>query len=486
MPSTSFTLARRSFHFKNSGKPYGKVTAARPSLLRRRAGTVRSSAHEKVFSHTCLRARRDRGPGARRSAARLWRDRHRHRAIAPVVERPGLERRAGFIRPCSPRRRHGGAADTADARRRSSRDAAARRDLRDQTNGPRRIAGGPPHRARQRGRRWRAARVVRRRLFRRDDPTSRTARPRAAPRTARRVEAHGGPHARGRSRPYREGNSAGRPRHAAGGGFRRRKQNGDGSITARRGGLRFPGSWYGAEQRRRSRPRGTAVFARGGFVERSPLAVREATQRRLELLVRAGELFHRSLDLEQTLSNVARTTVESFADLCLIDLVDERTERLYVSVGAHNDPEVERSLKALVTPLLHGETRGMHPARQVAQTGEPFFVPVFDEATLLAHASSDEHETFMRRMDYRSKIVVPVTATGQVFGALTFVRVGDSEPFEHADKEAAQELGRRAGLAVANAKQYSRERATQRRLELLVRAGELFHQSLDLEQTLSN
>ena len=221
-------------------------------------------------------------------------------------------------------------------------------------------------------------------------------------------------------------------------------------------------------------------------MERSPLAVREATQRRLELLVRAGELFHRSLDLEQTLSNVARTTVESFADLCLIDLVDERTERLYVSVGAHNDPEVERSLKALVTPLLHGETRGMHPARQVAQTGEPFFVPVFDEATLLAHASSDEHETFMRRMDYRSKIVVPVTATGQVFGALTFVRVGDSEPFEHADKEAAQELGRRAGLAVANAKQYSRERATQRRLELLVRAGELFHQSLDLEQTLSN
>jgi phosphoserine phosphatase RsbU/P len=221
-------------------------------------------------------------------------------------------------------------------------------------------------------------------------------------------------------------------------------------------------------------------------VERSPFAAREATQRRLELLVRAGELFHRSLDLDQTLSNVARTTVESFADLCLFDLVDDRTKRLYVSVGAHADPEIERSLKELVTPLLHGETRGMHPARQVVQTGEPFFVPVFDEATLLEHASSDEHEAFMRQMDYRSKIVVPVTAADQIFGALTFVRVGNSEPFEHADKEAAQELGRRAGLAVANAKQYSRERATQRRLELLVRAGELFHQSLDLEKTLSN
>ena len=215
-------------------------------------------------------------------------------------------------------------------------------------------------------------------------------------------------------------------------------------------------------------------------------AEREATQNRLQLLVRAGELFHRSLDLHETLTNVARTIVERFADLCLFDLIDDRTGRLYVSVGAHRDPSIEQSLAALVTPLLHGETRGMHPARQVAQTGEPFFIPVFDEAVLLEHASSTEHEAFMRQMDYRSKIVVPVGAMGQLFGALTFVRVGRSEPFEVADRQAAEELGRRAGLAVANAKQYTRERASQRRLELLVRAGELFHQSLVLDQTLTN
>ena len=184
---------------------------------------------------------------------------------------------------------------------------------------------------------------------------------------------------------------------------------------------------------------------------------REATQRRLTLLVRAGELFHRSLDLDETLSNVARTAVESFSELCLFDLIDENTGRLYVSVGAHRDSEVERSLKALVTPLLQSETRGIHPARYVAQTGESFFVPVFDEATLLRHASSTEHEAFMRLMNYRSKIVVPVIAHGAIFGALTFVRTSGSEPFDRADMQAAEELGRRAGLAVANAKQYSRE-----------------------------
>ena len=182
-------------------------------------------------------------------------------------------------------------------------------------------------------------------------------------------------------------------------------------------------------------------------------APREATQRRLTLLVRAGELFHRSLDLDETLYNVARTAVESFSELCLFDLIDENTGRLYVSVGAHRDSEVESSLKALVTPLLQSETRGIHPARYVAQTGESFFVPVFDEATLLRHASSTEHEAFMRLMNYRSKIVVPVIAHGAIFGALTFVRTSGSEPFDRADMQAAEELGRRAGLAVANAKQ---------------------------------
>ena len=184
---------------------------------------------------------------------------------------------------------------------------------------------------------------------------------------------------------------------------------------------------------------------------------RDATQRRLALLVRAGELFHRSLDVDETLANVARTAVESFSELCLFDLIDENTDRLYVSVGAHRDPKVERSLKVLVTPILQAETRGVHPARHVAQTGESFFVPVFDEETLLLHASSDEHERFMRQMHYRSKIVVPVLAEGAIFGALTFVRTDDSEPFDDADMQAAEELGRRAGLAVANAKRYSRE-----------------------------
>lgn len=179
-------------------------------------------------------------------------------------------------------------------------------------------------------------------------------------------------------------------------------------------------------------------------------------QERLTFLVRAGEIFHRSLDVTATLNNVARLAVESFADICLFDLIDERSERLFVTASAHRDRSKEDAL-ATVSTILYVEEFGVHPVVQVTRTGEPFFLPHIDEATLVAHAASRQHEQYMRRFGYRSKIVVPVVAQDHIFGALTFVRTGEREEFDQTDLLFALELGRRAGLAIANAKQFHRE-----------------------------
>jgi anti-sigma regulatory factor (Ser/Thr protein kinase) len=183
----------------------------------------------------------------------------------------------------------------------------------------------------------------------------------------------------------------------------------------------------------------------------------DRTQERLALLVRAGEMFHRSLEVEDTLDNVARMAVESFSDLCLFDLIDEHSDRLYVTAGAHRDPSMDVVLKNVGSSILYDTELGIHPAVRVSQSGKPFFVPVFDEAAIHRHAASANHAAFMRRMGYRSKIVVPVIAQAHIFGALSFVRTADIMPFDEQDLDAAQELGRRAGLAVANAKQFHRE-----------------------------
>jgi serine phosphatase RsbU (regulator of sigma subunit)/anti-sigma regulatory factor (Ser/Thr protein kinase) len=177
---------------------------------------------------------------------------------------------------------------------------------------------------------------------------------------------------------------------------------------------------------------------------------------RLTLLVRAGEIFHQSLDVVETLNNVARLAVEDFADLCIFDLLDERSDRLFVTAAAHRDPRKEAIL-ADVGTLLYVEEYGVHPVVRVTRTGQPFFLPHIDEQTIRQHAASRQHETYMRRLGYRSKIVVPVIAHDRIFGALTFVRTKDGNEFQDRDLFFAIELGRRAGLAVANAKQFHRE-----------------------------
>jgi anti-sigma regulatory factor (Ser/Thr protein kinase) len=181
-------------------------------------------------------------------------------------------------------------------------------------------------------------------------------------------------------------------------------------------------------------------------------------QERLTLLVRAGDIFHQSLDVTETLNNVARLAVEQFADLCIFDLLDERSDRLFVTAAAHRDPSKEKSLTG-VANLLYIREFGVHPVVRVTQTGQPFFLPHIDERTLVAHAASRQHEMYMRRLGYRSKIVVPVVAQNHIFGALTFVRTteGEGREFDERDLLFAIELGRRAGVAVANAKQFHRE-----------------------------
>lgn len=186
-------------------------------------------------------------------------------------------------------------------------------------------------------------------------------------------------------------------------------------------------------------------------------AVTNRDQQRLDLLVRAGEIFHQSLDVKATLDNVARLAVESFADLCLFDLIDERSARLFVTASAHRDRSKEEAL-ATVSGILYVEDFGLHPVVQVTRSGKPFFLPHIDDAVIAEHAASRQHESYMRRFDYRSKIVVPVIAQDRIFGALTFVRSGEGAvEFDESDLNFALDLGRRAGLAVANAKQFHRE-----------------------------
>ena len=115
--------------------------------------------------------------------------------------------------------------------------------------------------------------------------------------------------------------------------------------------------------------------------------VENRDQERLRLLVRAGEMFHQSLDVTATLNNVARLAVEVFADICLFDLIDDRSDRLFVTASAHRDPSKEEALSTVST-ILYVEEFGVHPVVQVTRSGQPFFLPHIDDEVIVRHAAS--------------------------------------------------------------------------------------------------
>jgi serine phosphatase RsbU (regulator of sigma subunit) len=76
----------------------------------------------------------------------------------------------------------------------------------------------------------------------------------------------------------------------------------------------------------------------------------------------------------------------------------------------------------------------------------------------VAFATDERHLELLRAVGFAAVMVVPISAQGRTLGALTFVASEHGRTFGLDDLALAEELGRRAGMAVANARAYT-ERA---------------------------
>lgn len=181
-----------------------------------------------------------------------------------------------------------------------------------------------------------------------------------------------------------------------------------------------------------------------------------ASEERRRLLAEAGRVLASSLDYETTVSTVARLAVPGFADWCSVDLlVGHEIKRLAV---AHCDPEKARWVKDVVVRLQPSpEADAGVPA--VIRTGEPLFAPVVTDDMLVKVAQSEEHLAMLRSVGIHSAMVVPISTRGMILGALTLASSHPERRFDEADLATAQALGRRAALAIDNARLYRSARA---------------------------
>jgi serine phosphatase RsbU (regulator of sigma subunit) len=212
-----------------------------------------------------------------------------------------------------------------------------------------------------------------------------------------------------------------------------------------------------------------AVKGADGRTERLIGLLTDVTDRRRRedrraFLSEASAALAASLDPVETLEEVARLAVPRLADWCSVQLAPEVRGAFEQIAVAHVDPEKVRWAWELAERYPPDpEARTGAPA--VIRSGRAELYPVIDEALLEAAALDDEQRCLVRELHMHSAMVVPLSARGRTLGAVTFVFAESGRQYSTSELELAEELGRRAGLALDHARLYAREHATAETLQ---------------------
>jgi PAS domain S-box-containing protein len=204
-----------------------------------------------------------------------------------------------------------------------------------------------------------------------------------------------------------------------------------------------------------------------------------------EFLARAGVILASSLDFDTALTEVTRLASTYLADWCAIDerAPDGTVRRLSV---AHPDPaKVALALELAERYPPNPDARRGLPA--VLRTGTPELVEEIPDEWLVEGAVDEEHLRIARELGLKSYIIVPLIARGSVLGALTLVSAESGRRYGPDDLALAEELARRAALALDNARLFresdeARLHLEEQAVEMEMQGEELRTQAAQMEE----
>jgi signal transduction histidine kinase/HAMP domain-containing protein len=178
---------------------------------------------------------------------------------------------------------------------------------------------------------------------------------------------------------------------------------------------------------------------------------RERAEAQVRFLAEAGATLAESLEYQATLAKVARLAVPRLADWCVVDVVESEGE-IHRVAAAHRDPDKDRLLQqARERPGAWGVAQ---PSIEVLETGTSLLFAEVTESILTRYATSPERRKLLLEIGIHSGMTVPLRARGRSLGAMTFVSSAPDHVYGPTDLALAEELGRRAAIAIDNARLY--------------------------------
>ncbi|MBD1936989.1 PAS domain S-box protein [Microcoleus sp. FACHB-68] len=187
--------------------------------------------------------------------------------------------------------------------------------------------------------------------------------------------------------------------------------------------------------------------------EQAARAVAEVSQQQSAFLAEVSAVLSSSLEYEQTLQSVAKLAVPYFADWCSVDLLNDDRTISRVAV-AHCDPEKVQFGWELAQRFPRHLDDGYGIAK-VMQTGQvEIGIEITDEQLVAAVPNADYLE-MLRGVGLKSCIIAPLQARGRVLGSITFVFTESDRHYRLEDIPLAEDLARRAAMAIDNARLYN-------------------------------
>lgn len=230
----------------------------------------------------------------------------------------------------------------------------------------------------------------------------------------------------------------------------------------------------------------TELSVAGIVITYRDITARKRAEAEQRFLAEASTLLGTSLNYQTTLENLAQLAVPQLADWCAVDVLEaDQTIRSLAVV--HQQPskvQLAQELRVLYPPDLQQP----HGVPKVLSTGQSELYPEISDSLLQAIAHDDEHLRRLQEIGFTSAMIVPLIARGRTLGAITFVTAESGRSYDPATLTFAEELARRAALAVDNARLFEtvqtelteRQRAE---AELQNRADELTRTTTILART---
>ncbi|MCA9519138.1 MAG: PAS domain S-box protein [Myxococcales bacterium] len=193
------------------------------------------------------------------------------------------------------------------------------------------------------------------------------------------------------------------------------------------------------------------------------ITARRRADEHQRLLAEAAERLAASIDYEKTLAEVARLAVPTLADWCIIELPAMGNFAAWREVVHHD------AAKAAVASQLQARypesRRSRRGVEQVMATGKALHVPVVDDALMDRYHTDPVQRELIAALEVRSVMLMPLKIGADVVGTMSLVSSRPGRVYDHDDLAVAEELARRASVAIETSRLFTERERLVRALE---------------------